>query len=290
MRLQVNIYIGLFTLIVSACDLINPEEAFPAYITINKAEVKISKGSNFTSEVGVKDIWVERGDEFLGIYQIPSTFPVYPNDRREFFVWGGIFNNGLSASRARYPFWKPVSYDLDLMSLDTVNLSPTFEYFSDTLLAMPFVESFEGASTKFADNSSGANTVQLRRSNLMAFQGNRSGHARFTAGVASSFEVVSGDFFVLPQGASNDVYAEITYKNNIPFSVGVKYASAFEVGERSDGLSFNSNMEWNTIYIHLKPLIQAVPSPSAFGLFIRAQSNGEEGDIFLDNIRVIHFK
>lgn len=277
-------------MLTTACDLINPEESLPAYIRVSEAKIRISPGNNFVSRVGVKDVWVERGNEFLGIHQLPAVFPVFPNDRSDFFVWGGIFENGLSASRIRYPFWKPIKFDLNLVELDTLILSPTFEYFSDTLLEMPFVETFEGASSKFANNASGANPVRLNRSNLMAFQGNRAGHARFIAGVSGDMEVVSGDFFSLPQGASNDAYAEITYKNNVPFTVGLKFASSFEVGERSEGVFFNSNMEWNTVYIHLKPLAQTTPQPSAYGLFIRAKSNGEAGDIFLDNIRVIHFK
>lgn len=265
------------------------EGSAPAYLAVPRAEVLLGTAPAFTSELGIKDLWLERGDEFLGVHQLPAVVPVLEPANNDLFLWGGIFRNGLSADRARYPFWQPLELSPDLQPLDTAVIFLQFRYFSDTLLRIPFQETFEGASISLRNNAQGNDLALLGGTNAVAFQGRRAGRVQFS-GNAQRFEVVSENFFTLPQGASNDIYAEITYRNTIPFTAGLKYSSTFDVGEVSTGIFFSPSEEWNTVYVHLKPLARQVPQPAAFGLFLRAEGQGRTGQILLDNIRVIYFR
>ncbi|RMG29462.1 MAG: hypothetical protein D6730_03900 [Bacteroidetes bacterium] len=270
-----------------ACEFINPEESLPAYLHIADAQIQLDK--QFYSKLGVKDVWLENGNAFVGVYQLPASIPLFVEEKSNIIIRGGVFLNGLSAQRRAYPFWQPLSLGLETQPLDTFRLSPTFSYFPDSLLRFPFIESFEGASLKLVNNSPAGQAARLQLTRNTVFQGRASGHVRFDA-QASSFEAVSGDFFALPQENGAEVYAEITYSNDIPFSAGLKFASALETGERAEPIFFNSGLQWQTIYLYLTPLIQTAPAGSAFGLFIRAEGEGKTGDLFLDNIRLIHFK
>ncbi|MEL6843096.1 MAG: hypothetical protein AAFP02_07755 [Bacteroidota bacterium] len=55
-------------------------------------------------------------------------------------------------------------------------------------------------------------------------------------------------------------------------------------------LFYNSNLEWNTVYLHVNDAVREAPRNALFQLYIRANSGSESGVIYLDNIRLVHFR
>ena len=98
----------------------------------------------------------------------------------------------------------------------------------------------------------------------------------------------SNAFFPLPQGNAEDVFVEISYRNSVPFTVGLNVVSNSGTQSLTHPVTYSGSDNWNTVFVYLTPLLDNVPLNSVFQLFISANSGGSSGTIFLDNVRIIH--
>jgi len=275
-------------ILFTAC---NKAEPLPVYLKLEAPTVQIAPNESARATVGIKDLWIEHNGTNLGVFRVPRTVPLLPEPTGDqLAVFGGIFENGLSSLRARYPFWQPKFLDLpSTPPLDSVPLSLDFEYYSDTLLVFPIDESFEDAGISFTTlNFDGY--ASIVRSDEEAFHKSRSGRITLNEN-RNQFEMISANPFALPQTGNNDIYIEISYKNNISFTAGLYYVTAgLDAGELPIELFYNSNMEWNTVYLHVNDAVREAPRNALFQMYLRANSGSESGVIYLDNIRLVHFR
>ncbi len=270
----------------------NKEEPLPIYLDLEAPTVQIAPNESARATVGIKDLWIEHNGSNLGVFRVPRTVPLLPDPTGDqLAVFGGIFENGLSSLRSRYPFWQPKFIELPSTApLDSVPLSLDFEYYSDTLLVFPIDESFEEPGRVFEPVNSSDSYATLNRTDEDAFHKTRSAKINLTA-EQNLFEMISTDLFDLPQTGNNDIYIEISYKNNIAFTAGLYYVTAgLDAGELPIELFYNSNMEWNTVYLHVNDAVREAPRNALFRMYVRANSGSESGVIYLDNIRLVHFR
>lgn len=286
-----------WAVVSSSCELLDSPEPLPIYLELRQAEIVLDTNSGFADTTGLKDLWIDHNGFSVGVHRLPRIIPLIPQESNRLTLSGGVFETGLSSLRARYPFWRPITVDLEAEPLDTVTFDLSFEYWPDTMLIFPFEENFEGASTSFISTTLGNNRTTLRTSSRDVFQGNGAGLVNFD-GDSYNFEAIAADFIALPQTGSNDIYLEITYKNDIPFTAGLLYATVAgtDIGDLNSNLVFYSPEDWNTVYIHVNDQVRGVAGTAFFKPYLRATSldnaSGEiqNGSLLIDNIRLIHFK
>lgn len=283
---------------LTACQLINPTEELPVYVSIQDPRVLVDETLNTYSPLGIKDAWVFLQGEQIGIFELPAVIPLLPEKvGNTLRIGGGIFDTGLSTFRVEYPFWDDISISIeDAEPLDTVVITPRFEYFPrDTTIIYAFEAGFEGGSSNLESLSPTSTFTNIQISGEDRFVGLQSGKVAFSAN-KYQFEA-SSPLLSLPQTGNNAIWCEVTYKNDIPFTVlmiGLAPGSPIEV-ELPTNVLFSSPDEWNTAYINLNDLARSIPSGSLFKLLFRASSQeagsttGRTGTIFLDQIRLIHF-
>ncbi len=284
---------------LSGCSLINPEESLPIYVQIEDAEVLVDENRQVWSPLGIRDTWVFLQNEQIGVFELPTVFPILAEPgETSLRIGGGVFETGLSGFRREYPFWNDINVSIEGVNpLDTLTIRPRFEYFPrDTTLVYAFEEGFEGASVVLENVSLTGNFTQIRQSTERAYTGLRSGKVTFSPD-KYIFEA-SSPVLGLPQTGNNDIWCEVTYWNDIAFSVllvGVAPGSVLET-ELPTNVVFVSPDGWKTAYIHLNDLARSLPQGAAFKLLFRASSfdkeiqSGRSGTIFLDHIRLIHFR
>ncbi|MCI4670217.1 MAG: hypothetical protein MRZ79_18925, partial [Bacteroidia bacterium] len=285
-------------ILFSAC-LNQDSPELPVYLHLEGAKVKVGEGS-FTSQIAVKDFWMSHNANNFGVHRIPRIVPMVPEEgRNTIFINGGVFENGLSGFRVPYPFWRAVAIDINAESLDTVKVNPTIEYLStDTVIRIAFDASFEpGTDDSFSNFSQGNNSTQILKSTTAAFQGDLGARADFSQ-TNYQLEALGNKSVLLPQVGGNDVWMEITYKNTVPFTPGLFYTvpGTGETGDLNSGVFFDSNGEWTTSYIHVNQQVRSVIGTALFIPYIRATSqfpNSDSigvGSIFVDNVRILHFR
>lgn len=282
----------LFLFLLSSCELFNPSEEIPGYIKVENPRVLIDENSGFESPLGIKDVWVYHSGGIQGVYPIPSVFPYLNVQNPALFIEGGVFESGLSSFRVPYPFWEPLSFNISQSPGDTFLIEPLFQYRPDTDINIRIDEGFEQSINFQPFRFFEGDTTTIYRANNDVFTGNWSGRVRFNAD-HRHFEVtnIHPEPMIIEQ--NRDVYAEITYKGSVQLNVGLTY--------RNSGsgvvpiVTIAPSSEWKTVYVHMVQQVREILAAEQFtdtwfNLWLGADGEGNEGEILLDNVRLIHFR
>lgn len=300
MRYLSLIALFLLSLSLFSCEIINPAEEIPAYIKVENPRVVLDENTGFSTNAGIRNIWLYHGGEIQGIYQfdpdVDTTariFPILNLDKYEFFIDPGIYESGQSAYQIPYPFWDRLTFNWQAEPQDTYYLQPVFHYVDDALFVAPVEEHFEGGGISLDPFASGfdAEAAPIVTSTDAPFQGNGIGSVRFDA-THRFFEVVSTIDFTTTTAAN--IFAEVTYKNTIPFTIGLVYTSSAGGTQKTEILNVSENGKWNTVYVHMisevRSIINAYGANTRFFLWLKADGENKDGYILFDDIRVIREK
>ena len=94
----------LYCFLVSSCDIVNPEEALPAYLKIERFEFSTTPAQGTASEQ-ITDVWVFVNDLSLGIYELPATIPSLDVGNQNITIFPVIRENGVRSTPIIYPFY-----------------------------------------------------------------------------------------------------------------------------------------------------------------------------------------
>ena len=283
----------LLLLALSSCEIINPSEELPAYIAFEQPMVEVDSVNDFVRPYNIRDAWTYQNGNLIGIHPIPETVIPYTNlDQKEFRFEGGVFESGLSNFRLPYPFWNLIQIQIDQPALDTFTVTPIFEYKSDNQIEFLMEEDFE-SGFQLTPHGPMSDTTRMHRSTGESFQGNSSGRVRFTSD-KTYWEVTSTAQFedLTP---AQDPWLEVTYKTDVPIDIGMRFFPANDpFGETIRAavtvLPKGADEDWSTIYVHLVEIAREAnnqPDP-VMALWFRANGQGQEGELFLDNLRLVH--
>ncbi len=282
--------IGCQWLLLSACDIINPPEAIPAYIYVPGFEVNIpsSQGSASTR---ITEVWLSVNGNFLGAYSLPALIPILEEGSQNITLEAGIKENGVNATPDIYPFYRPWEMRVNLRSNEVDTLRPVVGYRNEARFA--FIEPFENANHIFQELRAGTNfnRIQIVREN--AFEGNSAlielneDNPLVEIGTSRRFSDLTTRGFV--------VYMEMNYRSDVDVIFGVQGYKNGLPGTAFFDPGFTARGDWNKIYFNMSPLffggdfdefqilIQTL-LPANNGVFTKTKAS-----IWLDNIKLVHF-
>lgn len=286
------------TVSLTSCEVINPAEEVPAYLSFRNARVLLDENSSFSSRVGIKDIWFYHSGFLQGIFPVNSdedpngilTIPYINVPDTSFYIKGGVIETGQSSFRLPYPFWDDFFFFVDQDPGDTAIVEPLIRYKDPSEYTLATAEDFEGISfglTPFNRALTNEDSTNFVRSSD-AFMGNWSGKVNFGPG-KRYFEVINTSPFFLNR--TKDTYAEITYKCNLEFNIGLVYLGVNGLFIEPV-LTVSPRGDWNTVYVHLIQQIRDIINDNGeftqFWLWLYADGNENDGYLCLDNVRLIH--
>ena len=280
--------IFISVLLFQGCIKNNPD---PSWIEISKWTVQTNPNpsvnlgdmslSNFT------DAWVMIDGKLIGVFELPVKIPVLISGNAKIEIYPAVKNNGISATKKIYPYMDPYEMDVELVQNQTVSLSPVTQYNSFT---KAYIEDFEDLIDKIEDAPNQSNSLVIGSdpaiSNSDAYGWVHLDEANPTWTGYTNFPLN------LPRGA--EVYLEIDYRNTSALVTGL-------ISISSEGTKNNPNIQlnaqepgsdvWKKIYIDLREIISASPSDAYFEISLQCDlpAGLTEADIYIDNIRVVHF-
>ncbi len=276
---QYILSIGLIAAITPSCELINPAEQIPAYLQVDNVTLSTNSGQGSASHK-ITDVWIDADNAAQGVYEIPKVFPLLNNGATYLIISAGILDNGISSTRAIYPFYYPDTLTLDLEATKVYKLTPHFSY--RTNVKFSFIEDFE-AGNLF---SLIAGDTGLIRTSATAnvFEGNFSGYIYLDSS-HNLYEGRTTTSFTISRGSP--VYVELNYKCDQPFEVGI-YGTT-DVGHTSlYKWNINPKDTWNKIYLNMGQDVLSMDATS-IQIQIRAvfDNTQDSGHIYLDNIKLV---
>jgi hypothetical protein len=273
----------------TACDVINPSEDIPGFIYVESFTVQPGAGQG-TSSAKISEVWVSAGPNFLGAYSLPALIPILEEGETEIILSAGIKDNGVTSTPEIYPFYDTYETVIDLKPNEVDTISPVIGYKNNAKFA--FNETFENNGHLFKLEQSG---LPIEITPNGAFEGNS---ARILLNEDNpEVEIATNLSFSNLYSTSIAVYLEVNYKSDVPVIFGLTGLTSNntqDLGIRLYDPGFRASAGWNKIYFNLSgldPLNEFSSFRVSFLSVLSEDNDGnlDEANIYLDNIKLLHF-
>ncbi len=278
-------FASLLLVLLNSCD---PEEPIPAYLSIDSIGVKnLNYALQGTAKHNIKDAWVYIDNELLGVFELPARFPVLAEGKHAVSISAGIFENGISATRVRYPLYTSFEATTDFIPGQTVNFPITTEINYFPGVKYDWYEDFEGNTYSF-DSILGSKTGFTPFNTDQPFEGNFSG--KITINTANDHFEGACTNDNIDINSFNTTWVELNYKADQPFDAGIKVKKANGDVATEYAVTINRSEVWNKIYINVSQIIGTNPTAQNFKVYLVAtlEAGRTESNIYIDNIKLIH--
>jgi hypothetical protein len=118
----------LVFLLLTQCDVINPEEEVPAYLYISAIELQTDETAQGRGTSAFDDAWVFANSELIGAFELPARIPVLSQGETDIQVFPGFRDRGLSTDRAIFQLVSPLDTVLNLRAGRVDSLRPVVRY------------------------------------------------------------------------------------------------------------------------------------------------------------------
>lgn len=278
----------LFVVVLTSCVKNNPD---PAWLEVNEWTLETNPNSEYpTGELthNLTEAWVYVNDEIVGIFEVPFKIPILKSGNVNIKIYPAIKNNGISATKKIYPFLQVFEVNADLVQNQTLTLNPKTRYYNSVQF---WLEDFEDATPKLENDPNSATTIVKDNDPAFLQWGNSYGVVNLNA-ADSTWIAYTADNLYLPKG--EEVYLEIDYHTTNALVTGMIAVSASSVTP-NQYIQLNpqspAEVQWKKIYIDLREIISNSTSAIYFKPSFQAllDDGDSEGQIILDNIKVVHF-
>lgn len=266
-------------LITFSCKKDSLKSPTASFLVVDKTSLKTTSSQGANSHK-ITDIWYYVDGQFKGAFPVGSVMPIVAENDANITLFAGIKNNGISATRVPYEFYKQISFDQSIEAGKTYTISPEFEYTSNAIFY--YTQNFDLAGNNF--DSVGDSATVFVNSPALTYGGTGRSLLMGMSDSKPTAKIVQTTPYFLPTGGE-PIYLELDYKCNQSFVVGV-------IGGGSDereALTINPSDDWNKIYIQLTNVVSRQPTYATQGyqVFIRATKEVNSPQIYLDNIKLI---
>ena len=284
------VLLAAILLLSNGCD---KPEPIPAYITIKPFIVNAQGGNDWHK---VTEGWLYVNGNLLGGFTLPATVPVLEEGTAEVIILPGVRVNGLKDSPGFYPFMKRYETTVTFAAMETVTVQPLTSYEPETKFAWPEdLTTFDGPASISLQNRDLDEDNTFEVSTEGGFQGKG---LLLKVNTDHPTLEISTEKLEIPNQGANQVWLEMHYKTDIPFSFQLVGIDNGGIEQAVPVFLFNAteNGEWNKIYFNLTDYVVGL-SKDYTGLFFRVplpvdQNNKfsvSEGTVKLDNIRLLYF-
>lgn len=267
------------------------EDLTPSFIKIDSIELNTDGPTQGENSHAIVDAWVYVDNAPIGVFETPCVVPILEEGEHQLVIYPGIKNNGISATRIRYPFYERWESTVNLVKDDTLHLNPVVTYKSDVEMAL--LEDFEDAGIDFVSYGESDTSIQFVTDPGIVKYGSKCG------GVWLNSE----DTVMLVKTISNlnlerneECYLEIDYKNDNTFGCGViSYEGIVQLDQPILYIwnaQTSATTEWKKIYIDLKEDVSTAINSTSYGLyFLSALDSGKTAaNVYVDNIKVVKYQ
>jgi hypothetical protein len=292
-------YIKIFFIMVmswalAGCEWINPSEPVPAYLFVPDLPVQTNLAAEGSSSARITDVWLTVNGNFLGVYSLPALIPVLEQGIAEVTLEAGIKDNGIAARPEIYPFYAPVSLEVELQPERIDTIRPVVRYRDGIRFA--FIEDFEKIPHLFGEVFQGGEGNRIELERVGAFEGNFSGKLQLDK-EHPIVEIATSEHFEGLSDRGFQIYLELNYRSEAPVVFGVVGRNQNDPGAEFVYYDpgFLPKEEWNKIYFNLSLLVLDNPFDEyriSLQAFLPADNGAAVSDnatVWLDNIKLIHF-
>lgn len=279
--LALTLGMGLW-LILEGCGWYTPDEGIPAYLFVDSMVLMPSPDAQGTLSANVKDVWVFIDGDLQGSFPLPARIPLLKEGPQNLQLSAGIYLNGISATRAIYPFYNRWDTVRVLFRGRTDTLRPRITY-RNTVRYL-WMENFDNLGFGMRARV-GSDTVLLRESVTDSVMEGSSCLRLVVDQRAPYLIAESIDQITLSPG--KPCFLEINYRNNIPLQVGLQSQLGSDISDPLWIVELAPSSAWNKQYINFTPYLGMV-NGARYRLMLRpllTNSTQGSGVVRVDNLK-----
>ncbi len=285
--------IAFFSLIALSCEVNNGDDDIPSYLYIPELELNVSN-PNTTGRSGsnITDAWVFADEKFIGAFQLPAEVPILTKGATNIRIGAGIKVNGISATRAIFPFYSDYQTTVELRPELTDTIFPAVDY--DQGVSMPWIEEFEDSSFSM-DTISSSNTELSR----VPYNFDPITYGGFIARVEMTevnpgFKAITNEEYFLPQNGA-PLYLEMDYRSNVQLVVSLIIQPGDGSPRREEAVIFLNPTNpldastWNHLYLNITDPVNFQFDATNFGVGLTAAyaSSKDSSVVYFDNLKLV---
>jgi len=279
------LFILSLALFFLACNDDDLKADIPAFLIIDDVVLKTTPSQGSAND-RITDVKVFINDASLGTYELPTVIPIRQIGAVNIKIRSVIHNSGQSNQRVDYPFYTTFVLDTVLNPREEIKIEPKVEYFSTVSFSEPWSgEDFE-SGVNFDFHQFSEATLDRLTDPIRVFEGNASGIARLEPSM-EFFEAYTPSFSDIPRNGQK-VYLELNYRSSHSFTVSVYTNNR---STQDPIISFRPRESWTKVYVDLSNVFSTLVNAFNFNLAIGYRKPiGEVGELYLDNIKLVHFR
>jgi hypothetical protein len=282
---------ALAIFIFNGCKKDTSSDGIPSYIKIEKFDLVDNPDPNLDEgslSENIVDVWVSINDnENIGGFELPATIPILAEGETKIKLVPGIMLNGISSTRASYPFFTDYEVSVDLVRGEVKNIEPEVMYNSE--FTVGFNEEFEFSNTLFKENEYSEASLDVTRETSEVFEGSGSGFVQLTAENDYFKAELDRDIDIPEDGGS--LFLEMNYKTDLNIVVGAYLTTSTGV-TTIEVAGVRPTDEWKKVYINLTTYLYTSSYPvdkiKPTITVSRAEDYEGEGKVFIDNVKLIY--
>ena len=283
--LLILLSLAFLSLATISCKKFEGGQTTPSFIHIDSVSVSGDYFVYGATTHKITDAWVYVDDQLVGVYELPSTFPILKKGPHKVSVYGGIKVDGRSTVRNTYPFYKPLVYErLNLVEDSIINLQPVLNYYPiGDGVNFAWSEDFENTNTLLKDLGSDTSAIRITGPEAWhSVNSYWSGKVELPPD-SLDFTLVNSEELDFYSDFPNGVYCmlEMDYNCNDTFFVGVQYYKQYQlvkwplVKVTPTDKTHDKPQKWNKIYINIGPTINQNYTASYFKIYFTSDLTTE---------------
>ncbi len=281
-----NVFILLsLMLIFSSCSLTDNEQPDVFFLSLSNPKVKLPF-INGDDTHKITEVWAFSDGQILGVFPLPAKIPVvYTGLDTEITILAGIRNNGMADEPVFYPFYKSIVKVVKGQVGQTISFPLEFIYVGNA--KFPVNESFEGSHC-FTSDLDGKAKPELVITSTSPTVGIKSGVVTLTSN-ENFLEMACTNLIKKGENSRGKSYVELDYKGHGEIAVGL-LKTGTGLPKISYHLFIPARENWNKIYVDLTDQTSANDyNEYAIVISVRKTGSNTESNVFIDNIKHIHF-
>ena len=287
-----RIFLILPILLLLGCVKNNPD---PAWLEVT--EWTLLSNTSLSGAEGelthnFSDAWVYINDEVIGVFEVPFKIPLLQSGPCTIKLFPTVKNNGIAATKKIYPFMEVFQVSTELIKNQITTLNPVTKYNSICQFSIEDFEDPLNLNIMVDQNTSAIKSTPTSNLDLQLFNGNFYGLIQLNT-IDSTWIASTQNQLAITKG--REAYLEIDYYNTNSIATGVIYVKPDNTTQNNPNYGMQAqdanSVQWKKIYIDLKELIGYSPNGSNFlqSFIARLDEGKNEGEIRLDNIKVVYF-
>lgn len=283
-KLKLYIILAIIGSSFFSCSKEDYEAQIPSYIAINSITLTTDYATQGSSSSNIVDAWVYVNDDLVGVYELPAKFPVLKEGNVTLKIFGGIKDNGITATRAQYVLYDPHVQKVNLVKDETIEIDAIVTY--NDAVQFTWLEDFENSEMSFVKHQN-SDTIVFKQSTVLK-EGQFSGGIKLEPGM-DFFEATSIPFADIFSG--RQVYLELDFKTNEQVSVGIYKGT----DQYLHPYGLNVASEWRKIYIKLATTINETSNSGELKVFFGMADLSDSPfisaspEVYIDNLKLVHY-